>query len=180
MRSRSKIVIVPLGDLDFFHMNRLAGRLSETFHSAVDIVQGTEPPHEARHPGRLQYFSTVILSKLERLRANDREKLLGIIDEDLYIPTKPFVYSEADPYSGCALLSCYRIKQEFYGLPEDEKLIFQRVKKEAINQVGYLFLLRYCPNPRCVMYRSADMSDTDLKADTFCDNCKRYLVKKPV
>jgi len=180
MKSRSKIVIVPFGDLDFFQINKLASRLSETFSSAVDIVQSPEPPAEAYHPARLQYFSSVILGKLERLRANDREKLLGIIDEDLYIPTKPFVYFEADPYSGCALLSCYRIKQEFYGLPEDEKRIFERVIKEAINQVGYLFLTRYCKNPRCVMYRSRDMSETDFKREKFCDNCRRYLVRKPV
>jgi len=169
-----------MGDLDFFQINKLAGPLSEMFSSAVDIVQGSELPPEAYHPARLQYYSSVILGKLERLRANDREKLLGIIDEDLYVPTKPFVYSETDPYSGCALLSCYRLKQEFYGLPEDEKLIFQRVKKEAVNQVGYLFLMRYCRNPRCVMFRSTDMSDTDDKTDKFCDNCRRYLVRKPV
>ena len=180
MRSRAKIIIVPIGDLDFYQINRLASLLSEAFSSTVDIVQGTEMPSEAYHPARLQYFSTVILGKLERLRANDREKLLGIIDEDLYIPTKPYVYSEADPYAGCALLSCYRLRQEFYGLPEDEKLIFQRVKKEAINQIGYLFLMRYCKNPRCVMYHSADMSDTDVKTARFCDNCRRYLVRKPV
>lgn len=180
MKARQKIIIVPIGELDFFQINKLAGKLSEAFTSAVDIVQGTEPAPEAYHPGRLQYFSTVILSKLERLRANNREKLLGIIDEDLYIPTKPFVYHESDPYAGCALLSCYRIKQEFYGLPEDDKLVFERVKKEAINQVGYLFLARYCRNPRCVMYRSTDMSDTDFKNDTFCDNCRRDMVRKPV
>ena len=180
MKARSKIVIVPIGDLDFFQINRLAGKLSETFSAAVDIVQGTEPPPEAYHPARLQYFSTVILGKLERMRANDREKILGIIDEDLYIPTRPFVYNEADPHSGCAILSCFRVKQEFYGLPEDEKIIFQRVKKEALTMIGHLFLLQYCKNPRCVMYRAASMLDTDEKGDTFCDNCRRYLVRKPV
>ena len=180
MKSRQRIVIVPIGELDFFQINKLAAKLSETFTSAVDIIQGTEPAAEAYHPGRLQYFSTVLLSKLERLWANNREKILGIIDEDLYIPTKPFVYYESDPYAGCALLSCYRIKQEFYGLPEDDKLVYERVKKEAINQIGRLFLSRYCPNPRCVMYRSTDMSDTDFKNDAFCDGCRRDLVRKPV
>lgn len=180
MKTRSKIIIVPFGDLDFFQINKLAVGLSETFSTTVDIIQGTEPPPEAYSPVRLQFFSTVILAKLERMRSNNREKLLGLIDEDIYIPTKPFVYAEVDPYSGCSLLSCYRIKQEFYGLPEDEKLIFQRVRKEAVTQIGYLFMMRYCKNPRCVMFRSVDMSDSDRKTEKFCDNCRRFLVSKPV
>ena len=65
-------------------------------------------------------------------------------------------------------------------MASDERLHIERVKKEAINQVGYLFLMRYCKNPRCVMYRSRDMSETDFKREKFCDNCRRYLVRKPV
>ncbi len=180
MRARSKIVIVPFGELDFFQINRLAGRVSEAFSSPVDIVQGSDPPVEAYHPGRLQYYSSVMLDKLERLRANDREKMLGVIDEDLYVPTKHYVYSDANEYSGCSLLSVYRIKQEFYGLPEDDKLVFERVAKEAITLIGFLYLGRYCRNPRCVMYRADDMSETDFKRDKFCDNCRRSMIRKPV
>ncbi len=178
MKSRSKIIIVPIGDLDFFQINKLAGRLSEAFTSPVDIIQGAEPPEEAYSPARLQYFSSVMLGKMERLKANDKEKILAIVDEDLYIPTKPFVYAEADPYAGCALLSLYRLKQEFYGLPEDDKVVIERVKKEATALIGYLHLARYCRNPRCVMYHCNDMSDCDAKTDKFCDNCTRLLSGK--
>lgn len=180
MKSRGKIIIVPLGDLDFYQINKLAANLSVVFSSGVDILQGMELPDEAESEERGQYYSTVILAKLELMRQNDTEKILGITEEDLYIPTQAFVYGEADPQSGCAIMSFYRLRQEFYGMGEDDKQIYSRALKEAIHLVGQLHRLAVCHNPRCVMYQSSSMRDTDAKADRFCDNCQRRLVRQGV
>jgi predicted Zn-dependent protease len=180
MKSRGKIIIVPLGDLDFYQVNKLAANLSIAFSAGVDILQGVEVPDEAENQERGQFYATVILTKLELMRQNDNERILGLTEEDLYIPTVPFVYGEADPVSGCAVMSFYRMRLEFYGIAEDEKQIFSRAVKEGIHLVGQLFHLAACSNPRCVMYRSASMSDTDAKAEKFCDNCQRRLVRHGV
>ena len=180
MKSRGKIIVIPLGDLDFYQINKLAAHLSVSFSSGVDILQGMEIPDEAENQERGQFYSTVILTKLELMRQNQTEKLLGITEEDLYVPTTPYVYGEADPESGCAVVSFYRMRQEFFGLPEDDKQVYARVLKEAVHQVGHLFNLSWCNNPRCVMYRSKSMLDTDAKKEKFCDICRRRLVRQGV
>ncbi|MEW5876059.1 MAG: archaemetzincin family Zn-dependent metalloprotease [Candidatus Zixiibacteriota bacterium] len=177
MKTKSKIIVIPLGDLDFYQANKLAAALSVTFSAGVDILQGLDLPDEAENQERGQFYSTVILSKLELIRQNPTERILGLTEEDLYIPTTPYVYGEADPASGCAVVSFFRMRQEFFGMPEDDKLIYQRLVKEAIHQVGQLYQLNGCNNPRCVMYRSRSMSDTDAKADKFCDICRRRLIR---
>ncbi len=180
MRTRGKIIVIPLGDLDFYQINKLAANLSVAFSSGVDILQGIDLPEEAENEQRGQYYATVILAKLELMRQGETEKFLAVTEEDLYIPTTPFVYGEADPQSGCAVVSFYRMRQEFFGDPEDEKLIYSRILKEAIYQVGQLYHLSRCGNPCCVMYHSTSMTDTDTKADRFCDNCRRLLVRRGV
>lgn len=180
MKSRGKIIIVPLGDLDFYQVNKLAANLSIAFSAGVDILQGVDIPDEAENQERGQYYATVILTKLELMRQNENERILGLTEEDLYIPTTPFVYGEADPISGCAVMSFYRMRLEFYGMAEDDKQIYSRALKEGIHLVGQLFRLSVCNNPRCVMYRSESMSDTDAKAEKFCDNCQRRLVRHGV
>lgn len=180
MKSRGKIIIVPLGDLDFYQINKLAASLSVSFSAGVDILQGGELPDEAEHEDRGQYYSTVILSKLELMRQNESERIFGVTEEDLFIPTTPFVYGEADIYSGCAVMSFYRMRLEFYGLPEDEKLIYSRAVKEATNLLGQLYSLSACRNPRCVMFHTSSMRDTDEKNEKFCDNCLRRLVRQRV
>jgi len=178
MKTRGKIIVIPLGDLDFYQINKLAAALSVAFSAGVDILQGADVPDEAENEQRGQYYSTVILTKLELMRQGENEKLLAITEEDLYIPTMPYVFGEADPVSGCAVVSFYRMRQEFYGDAEEDQQVFSRALKEAINQVGQLYNLVKCTNPRCVMYHSKSMVDTDTKADKFCDNCRRQLVRR--
>ena len=109
--TKSKIVIVPLGDVDYGIVNKLATNLVSIFNAAVDILQGIRIPQEAYNQQRGQYYSTVILNKLDLLRANPREKILGVIDEDLYVPSLNFVFGEADPLSKVAVISLFRLKQ---------------------------------------------------------------------
>lgn len=172
---RNKIVILPLGEIDFVLINKLASSLASCFSLGVEILQAVQIPPEAYNEKRGQYYSTVILNKLELLKSDDKERILGLLDEDLYIPTLNFVFGEADPDSKVAVISIYRLKQEYYGLPEDELLFFERVYKEAIHELGHTMKLVHCTNPRCVMYFSQTMLDTDRKSKKMCDNCQRKL-----
>jgi archaemetzincin len=171
--TKSKIVVVPLGDVDYGLINKLATSLVSIFNAAVDILQGIRVPQEAYNQQRGQYYSTVILNKLDLLRANPREKILGVIDEDLYVPSLNFVFGEADPLSKVAVISLYRLKQENYDAKDEEGLYFSRLSKEAIHELGHLIGFKHCPNPRCVMYFSNSLLETDRKSEKFCDNCLR-------
>jgi archaemetzincin len=171
--TKSKIVIVPLGDVDYGIVNKLATNLVSIFNAAVDILQGIRIPQEAYNQQRGQYYSTVILNKLDLLRANPREKILGVIDEDLYVPSLNFVFGEADPLSKVAVISLFRLKQENYDATDEENLYFSRLSKEAVHELGHLIGFKHCPNPRCVMYFSNSLLDTDRKNEKFCDNCLR-------
>jgi archaemetzincin len=172
---KSKVVVVPMGEVDFMMVNRLASAVGPVFHRSVDILKGMRMPPEAYNVVRNQYYAEVILSKLERTKANSREKVIAICEEDLYVPEEPFVMGWGDGLSGTAVVSLYHIRQEFYGLPEDERKVYPRVLKEAIHHLAHLFDLTECRNPKCVNYFSRVMLDIDSKSDKFCDICRRQL-----
>ncbi len=176
-RYRAKIVIVPLGDVDYFQINKLSTALSSRFGHSVDILQGIKVPNEAYDVIKGQYFSTMILQKLELLKASDKEKILGIIEDDIYNTRHHVLVSDTDPVGATGLVSLYQLKQQFYGLPDDEKLIYHRLVKEATRVVGMLFSIPQCRNPRCVMFNSDEMFDIDQKSEKFCDICKRTYMK---
>ncbi|UCD64962.1 MAG: peptidase zinc-dependent [Candidatus Zixiibacteriota bacterium] len=173
---KSKIVVVPLGEVDFMLVNRLATDLGPVFNRSVDILKGMKMPSEAHNVVRNQYYCMVILSKLERLKANSREKVLAVCEEDLYLPEENNVLGYADMLSGTAVISLYEIRQEFYGLPEDDSKIYPRLFKEATHRIAHLFDIADCRNPKCVNYFSQMMPDIDNKTEKFCDICKRQLV----
>ena len=172
---RNKIVVVPLGEIDYVFINRLASQLVSHFKMGVDILQGAKLPQEAYNEQRGQYYSTVILNKLEILKSSPGEKMLGLVDEDLYIPTQNFVLGEADPVGDAAVISLFRLKRENYEVPDEEKVLFSRAFKEAIHQLGHLWGFVDCRNPKCVMYLPGDVSDVDRKGIRFCDNCLRKV-----
>jgi archaemetzincin len=172
---RNKIVVVPLGEIDYLLVNRLASRLVSHFNIGVDILQGAKLPREAYNEQRGQYYSTVILSKLEILKSSPEEKMLGVVDEDLYIPTQNFVFGEADPVGRAAVISLFRLKRENYEMLDEEKVLFSRALKESIHQLGRLWGFADCRNPKCVMYLPDNVTDVDRKGMRFCDNCLRKV-----
>lgn len=172
---RNKIVVVPLGEIDYILINRLASRLVSHFNIGVDILQGTKLPREAYNDQRGQYYSTVILSKLEILKSSPGEKMLGVVDEDLYIPTRNFIFGEADSVGKTAVISLFRIKRENYEMLDEEKVLFSRSLKESIHQLGRLWGFADCRNPKCVMYVPESVTDVDRKGTKFCDNCLRRV-----
>lgn len=174
---RAKIVIVPMGDTDLATINRLAGALGGVFNRGVDILKGMRMPAEAYNETRNQYYARIILSKLERVKANNREMVVGICEEDIYLPNAHFVLGYADTLAGTAVISLFHFRQEFYGLPEDENKVYPRLYKEIIHQLATLHAIPSCANPSCVHYDSRQMLDIDNKSLRLCDICLRSLQK---
>jgi archaemetzincin len=172
---RNKIILAPLGEIEFALVNRLASSLASVWGLAVEILHPMEIPQEAHNPQRGQYYSTVALNKLQLLKADDKERILGLIDEDLYMPAISYLFGDADPLSNVAILSISRLKNEFSGIPENEGLLFDRILKESVYQLGRTLNLENCPNPKCVMYASQKVLDIDIKLPKFCDNCQRRV-----
>jgi archaemetzincin len=174
---RSKIVVVPLGEVDFMLVNRLATNIGPIFGRSVDILKGMKVPEEAYNVIRNQYYASIVLAKLERVKANPRELVLGIAEEDIYLPDEAYVLGHSDPLMGTAVVSLFKIRQEFYGLPEDDSKVYGRLYKQSVHQVAHLFNMTSCRNPKCVNYYSQDMFDIDTKGEKFCDLCKRQLLE---
>ena len=103
------------------------------------------------------------------------DRVLGLVDMDIFAHELNFVFGEADVAGGKALISLKRLRQEFYGLPKNENLFRERALKEAVHELGHTYGLRHCPNPACVMHFSNSLHDTDLKGWDFCPAGKAWL-----
>ena len=170
-----QISLMPIGRLESTVLRHLAPLISTRFH--VDVEVGNRVPVEifVRDERRGQYLSTQILKALSGVGSSSEEPILGVADVDLFVPSLNFVFGEADPRTGVAVISVTRLRQSFYGLEEDERLFLERAGKEAVHELGHVFGLGHCVHPRCVMYFSNSLADTDLKEDRFCRKCAAIL-----
>jgi archaemetzincin len=72
-------------------------------------------------------------------------------------------------------MSTYRLRQQFYGLPADPRLLFARAEKEATHELGHAYGLKHCRSFDCVMRFSNSVEEVDLKACNFCQLCEAGL-----
>jgi archaemetzincin len=168
------IVLVAAGEIDRNIMDRLRNDLNRIFNKQVSIGKGMADPDYARNKKRNQYLSTAILNAImEQKEYTPYEKILGMVDHDLYVPELNFVFGEASRRA--AVISITRLRQTFYHLPEDQTIFQRRVLTEAVHELGHTFGLGHCQNPRCVMFFSNSLTDTDRKGSEFCQKCKTLL-----
>jgi archaemetzincin len=168
------ILLVPVGQIDKTVIERLQVDLGNIFNKQVEVGQGMPHPDYAYNKKRNQYLSTVLLKALlEEKGYMAYEKVLGVVDQDLYVPELNFVFGEAG--QKVAVISLTRLRQEFYRLPQDRSLFYQRALIEAVHELGHTFALAHCKNPRCVMFFSNSLIDTDRKGPEFCQECRTKL-----
>ena len=170
-----KIEIIPVGSLDVAILQYLRRVVSERLNAEVKVGARIPIENFSKNMLRNQYLSTSILNALSGMKGSDEVVLLGVADVDLYVPSLNFVFGEADQANGVAVISIARLRPSFYGLQGEDGLILKRAGKEAVHELGHVFGWGHCVHPKCVMFFSNILTDTDLKDDRFCSECRKSL-----
>ena len=129
-------------------------------------------PDHAFDAHRAQYSAEAILTQLHRGTA---ERVLGVVDLDLFVPQLNFVFGLADPYERRAIIALPRLRESFYSARDDEALFLARAVKEAAHELGHTYGLNHCRDRRCVMAFSNSLIDTDYKGREFCAKCRAQM-----
>lgn len=167
-----RIQLLAIGGIDPTLLGTLGQALEKEFSARSEILPARLNPLPSLHPERQQYHSTEILNRMQREFAPGSGRLLGVTALDLYIPILTFVFGEAQLHGGCAVVSTYRLRQEFYGLPPDLALLEERLVKESVHELGHTFGLRHCDNYECAMAASHAVEAIDLKGRNLCPGCR--------
>jgi len=171
----SQIRIVPINTIDAAFLDRLGPCLEERFLATARVERSLVVPRSSLNSTRGQLFVATLTAKVQRAHPDADSILLAITDFDLYKTSHRFVFGDADESQGVAAASIHRLRSEFYGEPADTNLLFQRLLKESIHELGHAFGLKHCYNARCAMYYSHSIFETDNKMPHFCEICDRRL-----
>ncbi len=119
---------------------------------------------------RGQVRADALLDYLEpRVRGYEGfDKLVLVIDDDGYVEGFNFVFGVARIGGALALVFTKRLRGE-------RSLYHTRILKEILHELGHSFGLDHCTDPKCVMYFSNTIEDTDKKGPEFCRRCMTRL-----
>jgi archaemetzincin len=174
------INLVSVGDVDPSTVEFLSVALNDSLGLTCRILDTVVPVDFAFDSKRNQYNSMELLARLAGSSWPGNGKILGVADVDLFIPILTFVFGQAQLRNRTALVSVFRLRQQFYGLPEAPELFLERCEKEAIHELGHTFGLVHCKDFSCVMHFSNSIEQVDLKGNAFCPACTPLLEEQMV
>jgi len=155
-------------------MERVRDELERAYGVPVVRWDPTDRPRDTLDPKRRQHASGKLLAWLLEAAPPDG-KVLGLTDQDLFIPILTYVFGEAQLGGRVAVASTARLREDLdlYG----ERRFADRVVKEAVHELGHAFGLLHCNIRRCVMGRAAGVRDVDEKSAELCPRCRRRLTE---
>jgi archaemetzincin len=170
------IALACVGQAPQSALTDLEPALREAFKCELVRAPAVRLPSTAYDRRRGQYRSTPLLDALAAVKRPDWERLLGVVDVDLYVPELSFVFGEADRRRGVAVFSLARLGggRDAGGQP----LFARRAATEAIHELGHTYGLAHCKDPECVMWFSNTLAESDRKGTRFCPAHARELAGK--
>jgi len=130
-------------------------------------------------PVRRQYDGDRLLRQIHLGTNTQHTKVIGLFRVDLYIPILTYIFGQAILGKNAAIASVFRLRNELYGLKQDEELLLMRTIKEVIHELGHTFGLIHCHHLTCVMHSSTYAEEIDLKSGSLCPDCRSILAISP-
>ncbi len=174
---RRRIGVALFHGVDPAILKYLSNHLPSVFEHFSFIPVDEEIPVQTISPRRsCQFLAHDLLMPLRDVLLRERLDIaVGLTDLDLFVSGLNFVFGLAHPGLRTAVVSLARLDESFYGRPPNVALLERRVLTEVVHEVGHILGLGHCRNPRCVMFFSNSLRDTDLKGPLFCDVCHAHL-----
>ena len=162
-----------IGRIDSELMTCLAEDVRTALGRDVIVAERLPLPAHSFSRHRDQWHATIILDALANAKRPEWLRLLGIVDVDLYASQFNFVFGEADADRGVAVFSTARLRVGSEGMRQ----LPRRASTEAIHELGHTFGLGHCSRPRCVMWFSNTLAETDRKDPRPCPDHARALAR---
>ncbi|HOT03240.1 MAG TPA: matrixin family metalloprotease [Methanolinea sp.] len=127
-------------------------------------------------PSRRQTDASVLLDSLDlyKKRTGISHPILLVVSEDLCRSGDEYLFGLSRESTGSAVVSTARLENEYYGLPEDDEDLIDRLVKESAHEVGHLLGLRHCRNSECIMYNPLVLDDINRQKRWFCPECRVF------
>jgi archaemetzincin len=171
----TNITLIPIGTVSPELLPWLVDRLAEATRRDVVVGEMVPLPAAGYDRRRQQYRASAFITVLRVLHCPAAERVVGLTEVDCYASGLNFIFGQAIMGRREAFVALPRLRESFYGLPENTILFRERVLKEVVHELGHTWGLSHCADSYCVMHFSNSLHDTDAKGKDFCPRCQARI-----
>lgn len=173
-----RIILVSFGLFEKDFVMKVAEAVSGVYHATVISEESRSDLSPFYNPGRRQYDGNKLLEMMTGFTDGGERKAAGLFRVDLFIPILTYIFGQAMLGGDAAIASTYRLRNELYGLKNDDQAVLDRFIKEVIHEIGHTYGLIHCQVPGCVMQSGTYVENIDQKGFNLCRQCRSELEKK--
>ena len=167
--------VMPVGDVSGFAAKVIAAHITGYLHLDAEVLSVMGQPVSAYDERRFQYNAGILLKAFEAIPFDDYEKVVAVLNVDLFVPIMSCVFGEARQGGKIALVSLFRLRTEPDGVTSSSSLICERAAKVALHELGHLYNLVHCEDHRCLMHFTGEVMHLDEAPLYFCRYCSKFF-----
>ncbi|MFC1577401.1 zinc metallopeptidase [Thermodesulfobacteriota bacterium] len=176
MKSKKRIIgVLPVGDVPALAPKVIAAHIVGYLKLEAEILTPLELPAAALDEIHRQYNAATILSDFDSIPLDHYDKVIGVFNVDLFIPTFAYVFGEARQGGKHALVSLFRLTRGKESRHPPAAILWERAAKVALHELGHLYNLLHCEEKNCLMHYSGGLADLDNIPIYFCRYCNTYF-----
>lgn len=175
---KERIILIIHGNFEEDILKDIADDISVEFQYPVTIEKSNIDLSLHYDQVRRQYDANGLLKDIDSMAFPGAIKKIGLFRVDLFIPILTYIFGQAALSGNSGVASAYRLKNEQYGMPPDEELFYERMRKVIMHELGHTFGIKHCSVPTCVMRSSTYVEDIDQKSYHFCQQHKLELSER--
>jgi archaemetzincin len=175
MHSPRVIQIVPIGPVARETLSAVAATTRGVFCAEAVVMPVLALPLTSYHAERMQFDADTLLDSLFDRLALDVSRIVGVTEVDLFAEGRNFVFGYAHMRDRVAIFSSRRLRDSFWGRPENLYAFRQRIDKALIHELGHTFHAPHCGEARCVMRQVEHLWQLDELAPELCASCEERI-----
>ena len=168
---RRLIQVLPLGSVDPVELAAIADSIRSGFDCECDVLPPVQLPSHAYHAPRGQYDADILLEFLFDRLNPEVMRIVGVTDADLFADGRNFVFGYAHMRDRVAVFSLLRLRERYWGRPDDAKRFRSRVDKALTHELGHTFHTPHCERKGCVMHQVEFLWQLDDLDPDYCRAC---------
>jgi archaemetzincin len=158
-----QLLIVPVGEVPAQTLLLLRADLTHTLRREVAIGAAIAVPPSAYDESRKQYLGSALLQELKTHDTSSAQRVLGVIDGDVYAPKLNFIFGQAQKPGRFAVVAMPRLRERG-GAAEFR----ERLAKVAVHEIGHTFGASHCEERTCVMHFANSVLEIDHARRAYC------------
>jgi archaemetzincin len=170
-----RIGVLPIGELHDIVPKVIAAHISGYLNLEATVLSPVDRPSYAFHEERVQYNVGAILQALEEKPIKGIQKIVGVLNVDLFVPVFTHVYGEARQGGRVALVSLFRLGEDPVESIPPSAAMLERAAKVALHELCHLYNLTHCETHDCLMHFSGSLDDLDNISFRLCRYCTSFF-----